>query len=704
MAKSVSLVPGVISADLSFAGGVLMLEYDPAADPLDAVVSVFRSAGLGVEQVSAPGVASTSPALPTPTWWERHGHVASVVASGVLIAIGLALQEGGRPAFSGAATAANLAAVLAGGLFVGRRAWNSVRARSLDMNVLMSLAVIGAVLIAAFQEAAAIVFLFSLGQLLESRALDRTRRSIRDLMDLTPTVARVRRSGSDVKVGLDEAVVGDLLIVKPGERIALDGKVIRGASAVDEAAITGESVPAEKAPGSLVYAGTVNASGLLEVEVTSLAADSTLARIVYLVEEAQAQRAPTQRLVDRFTRWYTPAVVGLAVAIAVLPPAVGSLSAAGALPFDTSWSTWFYRALVMLVVACPCALVISTPVAIVSAITRATRDGVLVKGGAFLETAAGVRVVAFDKTGTLTCGRPEVTDVVPLGAEDSAEVLRIAATLEAGSTHPVAAAVLRAAATTGGVATLEQFEDLAGRGVRARIDGISYSIGSPSHAEGDGAVTDASSAGIVRLEDEGKSVLVLSREDVPLGLIAVADEIRPEARDIVAALRRGGVEHVVMLTGDNPRTSAAVASLAGVTEYRARLLPSDKVDAVREMQSRFGVVAMIGDGVNDAPALAAADIGIAMGAAGSDTALETADVALMAPELHELPRFLRLGRRTVANIKFNVGFSIVTKAIVLVMAFFGMASLWLAVFADMGVSLLVTLNGLRLLRPGEADG
>jgi Cd2+/Zn2+-exporting ATPase len=677
---SVRHVDGVISADLSFPSGVLVLEYDPTRDPREAVAAVVRAAGHTLE--TEPGEPSeTTP----PTWWQTHGHAATLGASGVMIAAGYGAEWAGA---TGLATAAFVLAVLAGGVVTARRAWASLRVLRLDMNVLMSLAVVGALVLGDYAEAAAIIFLFSLGQLLESRALERTRRSVRDLVELAPATARVRRHGREIEVRISEAVVGDLLVVKPGERVALDGVVRTGRTAVDEAPVTGESVPRDKEPGDPVFAGSLNVSGLIEVDVTSVQADSTLTRLVHLVEEAQSQRAPSQRLVDSFTRYYTPIVVVAAVAVAVLPPILGL----------GSWAEWAYRALVVLVVSCPCALVISTPVAIVSAITRASRDGVLVKGGVHLETAARVRAMAFDKTGTLTCGRPEVTDVEPFDDGDSARVLRIAAALEAGSNHPVAEAVLRAEGSVAGERAATELEDIAGRGVRALVEGVAYSIGSPLFAREAGGITGDVTARIDALESAGKTVLVLMRGDAVVGLIGVADEVRAEAPGVVDRLRRAGIGHVVMLTGDNERTAAAVAAHAGLTEYRARLLPEQKMDAIRELKASHGTVAMVGDGVNDAPALALADLGIAMGAAGSDTALETADVALMAPDLQALPGFFALGRRTVTVIRVNVAFSVVTKAIVLVMAVLGYAPLWLAVFADMGVSLLVTLNGLTLLR------
>lgn len=756
--KSVSRVDGVLSADLVFASGLMVVEYESGSDPTDEVVSMVLSMGYGIELVeqaagrrtaefrllgldcpdcaaklqaslgAAPGVhdavadfgaarlrvvydpARTGPEplaeavraagydveaeAPSeeerPGWPASHRQEITVAVGAALVAAGWLLSWSGAP--EGAVVAAYAGAIAVAGARIARRALASVRARSLDMNVLMTVAVAGAAAIGEWNEGAAVVVLFAVGSLLESRALARTRASIRALMDLAPPKARVRRDGGEFEVAPAEAAVGDVLLVRPGERIALDGRVAGGFSAVDESPITGESVPVDKAIGDEVFAGTLNTSGRLEVLVTAEAADSTIARVVYMVEEAQAQRAPSQRLVDRFTRYYTPAVVGLAVAIAAVPPLAGP-----ALGFPAPFSEWFRRALVMLVVSCPCALVISTPVAIVSAITRATRDGVLVKGGLFLETAPRVRAVAIDKTGTLTRGAPQVSDVVPLDGPPPSEILGTAAALEAHSTHPLAAAVVRAAGGGDGEGVTE-FADVPGRGVRAVLGGKRYALGNRALAEEEGALDRAAAEAVGRLEDEGRTVLVLASEGRALGLIGLADEVRPEAPDVVARLRAGGVEHVVMLTGDNERTAGGVARHAGVAEFRARLLPEDKVTAVRELKERYGTVAMVGDGVNDAPALAVSDIGVAMGAKGSDTALETADVALMREGLGPLPGFLALGRRTVANIAQNVAVSIAVKLAVLVLAVLGIATLWMAVFADTGVSLLVTLNGLRLLR------
>lgn len=689
---AVASSPGVLEASIDFATARMRVGYDPRATDVEALGRAIESAGYGVESVTRPGAAGPEER----TWWDRHRHDVATLAAGAAIAAGWLLGEFGAP--ESASIVAYAAAIAAGGSLVARRALVSAKARMLDMNVLMSIAVIGAAGIGEWLEGAMVVFLFSVGGLLEARSLARTRSSIRDLMDLSPEVVRVLRDGEESAVPPTEVVPGETIRVRPGERIALDGVVRAGSSAVDESPITGESVPVEKAPGAEVFAGSLNATSLLEVEVTALASQTTLARVVYLVEEAQAQQAPFQRLVDRFTRYYTPAVVALAIALAVVPPALGA--ALGA-----QWggfSEWFYRALVLLVVSCPCALVIATPVAVVSAITRATRDGVLIKGGAFLELAPRVRAVAFDKTGTLTIGRPEVAEVVTLDglathALGAQEVLSLAAAVESYSTHPLARAVVRASGDAPREA-VQELEEVAGRGVVGRGAAGDVLVGSAAFARERGVDLDGAVAAIERLEDQGHSALVVARAARAVGVIGLADQIRESSGGAVASLLSGAIKHAVMLTGDNERTAAAIAKAAGVPEHRSRLLPQDKVDEVSRLRERYGAVAMVGDGINDAPALAAADIGIAMGAAGSDTALETADVALMSDDLEALPRFFNLGRRTVNNIWQNVVLSIGVKLAVLVAAAFGVATLWMAVFADTGVALLVILNGLRLLR------
>ena len=693
------MLPGVVSADLNFASGVLLVEYDPARDPREAVIRAVERSGHGIAD-KGPGCGASAPASAAPQpWMKRHRSTIAVVGSGTLSVLGWALSVlPGAAWFETASIAAYLLAIVAGGWLLLPRAISSARTRSVDMNVLMLTAVAGAVAIGAYSEGAAVVFLFTLGGWLEARALSKTRGSIRALMDLTPPTARVQRREGVVEIALVEARLGDIVHVRPGERIALDGTVTAGVSAVDEAAITGEPLPVSKRSGDHVYAGSLNTSGHLELTVTALVQDSTIARIVYMVEEAQAAKAPVQQLVDRFSRVYTPVVVALAVAVAVVPPLAALALGADAVPFSDSWSVWLYRALVVLVTACPCALVISTPVTLVSAISRAARDGVLVKGGVYLELGARVRAIAFDKTGTLTAGRPTLRRVYAEDGSDSEEILRLAASIEQLSAHPLAFAVLAAAERTGAVlAPVTDFADLPGRGLSGSVEGRHFELVSPTFAEEIAHLPIALSTSIADAESSGMTVLVLVETGVAIGFLGVADAPRPEAHRTVLALRKAGIEHSVMLTGDNERTAAAVASRLGLSGHMARLLPRDKVDAVLRLKERWGTVAMVGDGVNDAPALASADIGIAMGAAGSDTALETADVALMADDLSALPRFFALSKRTLAIIRQNIIFSVAVKVVVLVAAVFGYANMWMAVFADTGVALLVILNGMRLL-------
>jgi Cd2+/Zn2+-exporting ATPase len=699
--RSVAKLPGVVSADLNFATGTLLVEYEPATDPRGAVVRAVEATGHGAEPLAGvePPGAEGRPA--GRSWWACNRTVVAVVGSGwcTAFAIAVSWMAPGPFAFDsaahGAAFVACFLAVVFGWTVLVPRAYASLVTRSIDMNVLMLVAVSGALALGDLLEAASVVFLFTFGGWLESRALARTRNSIHDLMELAPQLARViAADGSASEVSLDLVPVGALVQVRPGERVPLDGDVAEGFSAVDEAAITGEPLPADKHPGDRVFAGSLNTSGLLGVTVTAAATNSTLARVVQLVEQAQAAKAPVQQLVDRFSRVYTPAVITLAVAAALVPPLVGL----------GSWVTWATRALVLLVVACPCALVISTPVSLVSALSRAGRDGVLVKGGVYLEVAARVRAIAFDKTGTLTTGRPRLAQVRPFHPGVSAEqLLSLAASAEQHSNHPVARAIGQAAADDGLALTpVTEFEELPGRGVQALSDGESVRVVSPAFASKIAELTQAQSDRIALSQGEGRTVLVVLREGEALGLLGVEDPLREEATEVVRNLRSRGIEHAVMLTGDNEVTAAAVAANAGLSAHMAGLLPADKVDAIVRLKERFGSVAMVGDGVNDAPALAAADIGIAMGAAGSDMVLETADVALMADDLSALPGFFALGRRTLAIIRQNVGFSVLVKLAVLVAAVLGYANMWLAVFADTGVALIVILNGMRLLRARKA--
>ena len=578
----------------------------------------------------------------------------------------------------------------------------SARALSLDMNFLMTVAIVGAVLIGEYLEAGAIAFLFSLAELLERFSVDRARRSIESLLDLSPEMATVVVNGQEIRRYVEDVSCGDVVVVRPGERIPVDGTVESGGSAVDQSPVTGESMPVDKKEGDEVFAGTVNGEGHLRIVVDRAAEDTTLARMIHLIEEAEGRRTRSERFVERFARWYTPTVTVAAVLVAVGPPAV-----VGA-PF----AEWFVRGLTLLVIACPCALVISTPVAVVSGVTAAARNGVLIKGGVHLETMGEVDVVAFDKTGTLTRGHPDVVDVVPAPGADvgEEELLRIAAAVERHSEHPLARAIVRAAeartpvTSTGAVEysaavgegrDVEDFESLRGLGVRARVDGDVRQVGQPELFDATAGLDDD----IHRLRREGKTVVAVGPPDRPLGILALADRRRPEAAEAVAAVRRAGVRHVVMLTGDNEETARSIARQVGIDEVRAGLMPEEKVRIVEELERDLGRVAMVGDGVNDGPALAAASVGIAMGAAGSDTALETADIALLGDDLSKLPYLYRLSHKGRGVIRQNIAASILLKAGLAVGVPLGMVSLIVAVIVgDMGASLAVTGNSLRLAR------
>lgn len=625
------------------------------------------------------------------TFWERRGRQVTTLISGVFLVLGVALDWSGVTEY---ATVPLLAiSTVAGGWYIAPRGFRAARSLALDMNFLMTVAAIGAAAIGEWSEGASAMFLFSVAQLLESFSMDRARNAIKALMDLSPTEATVRRNGREETVPVAEVRVEETIVIRPGQKIPLDGVVLNGHSAVNQAPITGESIPVDKEPGAEVFAGSINEQGMLEVRVTKLVEDTTLARIIHAVEEAQASRAPSQAFVDRFSRVYTPAVVAFAVLIIFIPPLLGL----------GSWAEWFYRALAMLVIACPCALVISTPVSIVSGLAGAARGGVLIKGGAHLENAGAATVVAFDKTGTLTKGKPAVTDIVSLNGIGETEILRVAAAVEQGSEHPLARAIIaKAEERQIGTTQSSGFRALVGRGASAAVDGRTISIGNERLAKEMGTFTEAGAAVLERFEEEGKTGVLVTTESEPLGVIAIADEARPEAHNAIESLKKMGVRKVVMLTGDNEGTARAVADHLGVDEFYAELLPDDKVRVVRELEEKGEVVAFVGDGVNDAPALATATVGLAMGAAGTDVALETADIALMADDLSHLPFAIRLSRKTLSIIKQNIWFSIGIKAVFLVLALVGWATLWMAVASDMGASLLVILNGLRALKVSTA--
>ncbi|KAB0551329.1 heavy metal translocating P-type ATPase [Pseudomonas argentinensis] len=581
-----------------------------------------------------------------------------------------------------------LGAIHTAGLDVYKKGWIALKNLNLNINALMSIAVTGAVLIGQWPEAAMVMVLFAIAERIEAKSLDRARNAIRGLLTLTPEQATVRQAdGSWQALEVGQVSIGSVVRVRPGERIGLDGQVTEGNSTVDQSPITGESLPVEKTLGDTLFAGTINQGGALEYQVSAAASNSALSRIIKAVEEAQGARAPTQRFVDRFARIYTPLVFLLSLAVAVVPP----------LLLGGDWFEWVYRALVLLVVACPCALVISTPVSIVSGLAAAARKGILVKGGVYLENGRHITHLALDKTGTLTHGKPVQTDYLALAA-DAEGYRQLAASLAARSDHPVSLAVASAAQQQGvGLLDVQGFEALAGRGVCGAIAGQRYQLGNHRLLEELGLCTAEIENRLDELERQGKTVIVLSDEARALALFAVADTLKDSSREAIASLHAMGVK-TVMLTGDNQHTAQAIAAQVGIDEARGDLLPNDKLATVEKLLEQKGMVAMVGDGINDAPALARADVGFAMAAIGTDTAIETADVAIMDDDLRKIPAFIRLSQQTAAILKQNILLALGIKAIFLAMTVTGHATMWMAVFADVGVSLLVVFNGLRLLR------
>ncbi|MFQ6088033.1 MAG: heavy metal translocating P-type ATPase [Candidatus Methanofastidiosia archaeon] len=573
-----------------------------------------------------------------------------------------------------------LMAIVVGGYYIARKALVSVKTLNLDMNVLMGVAVLGAILIREYLEGATVVFLFSLAQLLESYSMDKARNAIRRLMEFSPNFVTLRRGGKEVEVSVENIKVGEIILTKPGERIGLDGVVVKGFSHVNQAPITGESLPIKKSKGDKVFAGTVNHEGILEIKVEREFKNTTLQRIIHMVEKAQTKKAPSQSFVDKFATYYTPTIIIFAIFTATIPPICFG-----------EFSKWFYRSLVLLVISCPCALVISTPVTVVSGLTRAARNGVLIKGGLYLEEMGRLKVVAFDKTGTLTRGVPEVTEIFGFNSNSKLDVLKIAASIEKNSEHPIGKAILRYAEKRNvEIFDVEDFQSIPGRGAKAKIANKTYLVGSYRLFKG---FKELNAPELKR----GSTVVFVGNEKEILGAILASDEVRKEAEDAVQKIVSKGVEKVVMITGDNEKAAKAIAERVGV-EYYAELLPEDKIKIVEELKKKYKKVCMVGDGVNDAPALAASSVGVAMGAAGTDIALETADIALMSDELLKIPYTMKLSKKSLRIIKENITLSLLIKGIFLGLAIFGIATLWMAVFADMGTSLMVIGNGMRVLR------
>ncbi|HEY3281651.1 MAG TPA: cation-translocating P-type ATPase [Armatimonadota bacterium] len=678
--KAVGRLPGVLSVEVNFAAARMFVEYRAGQVGVPDIVKRLEGLGYGIEG-PVRGARAAGPG----EWWRRHKVTVSTAASGALLLAGYlagawGLGVPGRVLFA--------ASILCGAYYMARGAVSALLLGAFDTNFLMLVAAVGAAALGQWAEGAMVVFLYSLGNALESLTTEKTRASIHALMRLAPPTAQVLRDGGELEVPVETVLPGEVIRVKPGAAVPLDGVVHRGQSWVNQAPITGEAVPVSVAEGSQLFAGSLNQEGSLEVRVAKGYKDTALARIVHLVEEAQAQKAPVQRFTETFGRIYTPAVIVLAVLCAVVVPWA----------FPSPGHSWIQRALTLLVVACPCALVISTPVAVAAAIGRAARQGVLIKGGAHLEALSGISVVAFDKTGTLTRGTPVVTEVRPLGVS-AEELVALAATVEHHSEHPLADAVVREARRR--EVTLfeaQAFRALPGMGAEARVSGALLRVGSPEYLRGAGVGLSGASEELNTWRDLGRTVVGVAREDRLLGLLALEDEVREGAAEALAGLRRVGVSRLVMLTGDSEGAAHRVAQALGLDEVRHGLLPEQKVDAVRELTARYGRVAMVGDGVNDAPALAAATVGVAMGAAGTDTALETADIALMGDDLAQLPEAFSLSRKALRVVRQNVVFALLVVALLVGTTLIRGLRLSLGVAGHEGSALLVILNGMRLLR------
>ena len=681
--KKLGGMPGVTGLEFNLMQRVLTVTH--ATSTVEPILDAIRSLGFAPEVVDGASTRDEPAAEPNKPWWPLAlAGMAALASEGV--------EWVNLPTWTAAALA--LTAVLACGLTTYKKGWIAIRNGNLNINALMSIAVTGALLLGQWPEAAMVMVLFTIAELIEAKSLDRARNAIQGLMQLTPERATVLQTdGTWVDVDAQAVAIDARVRIKPGERIALDGRIVSGKSTINQAPITGESLPVDKSEGDAVFAGTINESGSFEYVVTAAASNSTLARIIHAVEEAQGVRAPTQRFVDQFAKVYTPVVFAIALAVAILP----------SLLLGAAWFDWVYKALVLLVIACPCALVISTPVTIVSGLAAAARLGILIKGGVYLEEGRKLKWLALDKTGTITHGKPVQTDFAVLNGGDAAQVRSLAASLASRSDHPVSRAVAQAAQADGvALREVQDFEALAGRGTKGRIDGTLYYLGNHRLIHEQGRCSDALEAQLAALEEQGKTVILLADEENVHALFAVADTVKDSSRQAIAELHALGVQ-TLMLTGDNAHTAAAIAAQVGIDEARGDLLPEDKLKAIEAKIVEGGAVGMVGDGINDAPALARSDIGFAMGAAGTGTAIETADVALMDDDLRKLPRFVRLSRRTHAVLLQNIVLALGIKAVFLVLTLMGAGTMWMAVFADVGASLLVVGNGLRLLRARTSE-
>ena len=678
--KNVSQIPKVTDAKVNFGAGKVSIEGE-------ATIAEIEAAG-AFENLKVQSEHDTEPRIETKEPFVKRNW--NLLVSLFLIILALVSQVvNGEDALL--TEGLFILAIIIGGFSLFKEGFSDLFKLDFSMESLMTIAIIGAAIIGEWTEGSIVVILFAISEALERFSMDKARQSIRSLMDIAPKEALIRRSNVEQMINVSKIEVGDIMIIKPGQKIAMDGQVIKGHSSVNQAAITGESVPIEKNINDDIFAGTINEEGALEVKVTKHVNDTTIAKIIHLVEEAQGERAPAQAFVDKFAKYYTPTIMVIAALIVIVPP----------LFFNGDWNTWLYQGLSLLVVGCPCSLVISTPVSIVSAIGNSAKNGVLVKGGIYLEEIGGLKAIAFDKTGTLTKGTPTVTDFTTVDSKDEEKYFSIITALESYSQHPLASAILKEAdnrAISYKSVVVDEFTSITGKGIQGNIEGITYLVGSPKLFES--ILTDNSKIieNYQRLQQQGKTAMLLGTDKQILAVIAVADELRESSKAVIEKLHDLGIEHTIMLTGDNATTAQSIGKQTGVTEIKGDLMPQDKLDYIKSLKETYGKVAMVGDGINDAPALAASTVGIAMGGAGTDTALETADVALMGDDLQKLPFIVKLSRQTLRIIKQNITFSLGIKLLALLLVVPGWLTLWIAILADMGATILVTLNGLRLMK------
>ena len=678
--KNVKQLPGVTSATVNFGASKISVEGQTTIEELEEA-GAFENLIIRDDQENDEQVRSKE------SFIKRN--IALIISLGfILVAVISQLSLGEDHLLT---KALYILAIIIGGFDLFKEGFSDLIKLDFSMESLMTIAIIGAAFIGEWAEGSMVVILFAISEALERFSMDKARQSIRSLMDIAPKEALIRRNNVEQLVSVDKIDIDDIMIIKPGQKIAMDGLVINGHSSVNQAAITGESVPVEKQLDDEVFAGTLNEEGVLEVKVTKKVTDTTIAKIIHLVEEAQGERAPAQAFVDKFAKYYTPFIIIMALLIVVVPP----------LFFGGDWNKWLYQGLSILVVGCPCSLVISTPVSIVSAIGNAAKNGVLVKGGVYLEEIGHLRAIAFDKTGTLTKGKPVVTDFIATSSETDINYLSIISSLESLSQHPLASAILNEADKTNvdyKSIQIEDFQSITGKGLTGIHQNIRYYIGSPKLFSASVIEETAVKVQYRKFQEQGKTAMYFGTDEQILGVIAVADEVRDSSAAVISELHKLSIEHTIMLTGDNTKTAESIGKQLGVTEIKGDLMPQEKLDSIKALRTTYNKVAMVGDGINDAPALAASTVGIAMGGAGTDTALETADVALMGDDLQKLPFIVRLSRQTLKVIKQNITFSLGIKLLALLLVIPGWLTLWIAIVADMGATLLVTLNGLRLMK------